>query len=87
MEELPRQPFRARIRASNACSGHSAFRIFTVRSETYTTAQIQPHSPGESPRRGGGPPLSVGSVGRAERLLLGSQARGPSPRTKGSGDL
>ena len=42
---------------------------------------------GESPRRGGGPPLSVGSVGRAERLLPGLQARGPSPRTKGSGEL
>jgi len=41
---------------------------------------------GESPRRGGGPPLSVGSVGRAERLLPGLQARGPSPRTKGSGE-
>ena len=42
---------------------------------------------GESPRRGGGPPLSVGSVGRAERLLPALQARGPSPRTKGSGEL
>ncbi len=42
---------------------------------------------GESPRRGGGPPLSEGSVGRAERLLPELQARGPSPRTKGSGDL
>ena len=42
---------------------------------------------GESPRRGGGPPLSVGSVGRAERLLPGLQARGPSPRTKGSGEM
>jgi hypothetical protein len=28
----------------------------------------RPHSPGESPTRGGGPPLSVGSVGRAEPL-------------------
>jgi hypothetical protein len=40
----------------------------TVRCAKYATIPPGPHSPGESPRRGGGPPLSVGSVGRAEPL-------------------
>ena len=35
--------------------------------------------------RGGGPPLSVGPAGRAERLLPLLQAGGPSPRTKRGG--
>ncbi len=39
-------------------------------------------SGGESPRRGGGPPLSVGPAGRAENLPRALQGRGPSPRTK-----
>ena len=34
--------------------------------------------------RGGGPPFSAGSAGRAERLPALMQARGPSPRTKRS---
>ncbi len=35
--------------------------------------------------RGGGPPLSVGPAGRAERLLTFLQGRGPSPRTERCG--
>ena len=54
----------------------------TVRCARKATVYLGPHSPGESPRRGGGPPLSEGSAGRAEALRCALQVRGPSPRTK-----
>ena len=54
----------------------------SVRSLIKATVYSGPHSPGESPRRGGGPPLSVGIAGRAETLRRPLQGRGPSPRTK-----
>ncbi len=57
----------------------------TVRSMNEATLEPRPHSPGESPRRGGGPPLSVGPVGSAERLLTVLQVPWPSPRTKRCG--
>jgi len=50
------------------------FKEVTVRCVKQATVPPGPHSPGESPRRGGGPPLSVGSVGRA-KPLPGSCAR------------
>ena len=39
-----------------------------MRCVKWATVPPGPHSPGESPRRGGGPPISEGSVGRAEPL-------------------
>ena len=42
--------------------------VLTARCVKLATAPPAPQSPGESPRRAGGPPLSVGSVGRAEPL-------------------
>ena len=42
-------------------------------------------SPRGESERGGGPPLSVGPAGRAERLPSLLQASGPSPRTKRGG--
>ena len=48
----------------------------TMRSETWTTGQKRPHSPRGEFERGGGPPLSVGLVGRAPRLpVVSASAR------------
>jgi hypothetical protein len=55
-------------------------------------SSVETAQPGGSPRRGGGPPLSVGyprralgCAGRVERWPQSPQVRGPSPRTKRSG--
>ena len=58
----------------------------TVRSVIMSTLPPGPHSPGESPTRGGGPPLSVGARGEGRTLAFRPvQGRGPSPRTEQCG--
>ena len=48
----------------------------TVGCPRWAPAHRGPHSPGESPRRGGGPPLSVGCAGRAEDLRYPCKGEG-----------
>jgi hypothetical protein len=58
----------------------------TVRCAKWATVRRGPHNPGESPRRGGGPPLSVGYPSRVPRDGCVGRAE-PLPRVlcKGEG--
>ena len=87
----PRRPLRRGTPGPRAASVH---RYCAVHNKLRLQSTPEPHGPGESPRRGGGPPLSVGYPRRrrgcaekAERLAAPLQARGPSPRTKRSGRI
>jgi len=79
----------ARSRSSTRTSGwvaSRAARCWRARpSPGQRRSAPRPHSPGESPRRGGGPPLSVGAAGRASGCLSRCKREGLPCELSGPG--